>query len=476
MKRKSVLIVDGPEKTSEALAARLVSFDVLVEMASSAEAALEFITTQTPDAIFMDAGIPGLDEAQASRIIRANPRTATIPVTLYLLKQGDLYLGQARAFGAIGVLPKEPDNIDLEAVLQELHLLPDQTPLTDEFGEHTQEGEGIDETEAVSPSMQTSNVEAINGKYKPQNAIEVSEESLDESVFLLKRQTRIYQQELLQAEKRVLEFLAKEFSRMEYELLMNVNKGLEERTWGGGIIGLLIANLLLLPFLGLFLWHLVTDNAQVTSQHIRDMQVQMVDMVNRAEGLEDRFLTPTPDAPATGQVAANTGQEQVDRDALIKVIQWAANRGTNFEYGDNPYGDSRITWLMELIERLKSVGFMGEVVLKANYGDFCLHKSDTGALVLAPDATPIEECTFSLEADEAGLIQSSYQTIEFANYLNTLTSGGTAAIQVLIEADETGNHIKPYPDKNTVKTAGEWNRIAHQNQRVIVTLRHHAKA
>ena len=60
-----------------------------------------------PDVIFMDHMMPGMDGFQAVQAIKNNPRTATIPIMMYTSQEGELYVGQARALGAVGVLPKQ---------------------------------------------------------------------------------------------------------------------------------------------------------------------------------------------------------------------------------------------------------------------------------------------------------------------------------------------------------------------------------
>ena len=86
--------------------------------------ALDYLKHQRPDVIFMDHNMPGIDGFQALEAIKANPATATIPVMMYTSEEGELYVGQARALGAFGVLPKGLKPIELKQVLKALHLIP----------------------------------------------------------------------------------------------------------------------------------------------------------------------------------------------------------------------------------------------------------------------------------------------------------------------------------------------------------------
>lgn len=58
--------------------------------------------------------------------IKNNPRTATIPIMMYTSQEGELYLGQARALGAVGVLPKQVKPAEVSTVLYQLRVLPDR--------------------------------------------------------------------------------------------------------------------------------------------------------------------------------------------------------------------------------------------------------------------------------------------------------------------------------------------------------------
>src|SRR6185436_11380447 len=79
-----------------------------------------------PDVIFMDHMMPGMDGFQAVQSIKNNPRTAAIPILMYTSQEGDLYLGQARALGAEGVLPKQIKQADVTKMLFQLQLVTDR--------------------------------------------------------------------------------------------------------------------------------------------------------------------------------------------------------------------------------------------------------------------------------------------------------------------------------------------------------------
>src|ERR1700688_4879420 len=126
MGAKRALIVDDSKSARVFLARVLENYDIDVDSAESAEAAIEYLTSNRPDVIFMDHMMPGMDGFQAVQAIKNDPRTATIPIMMYTSQEGELYLGQARALGAVGVLPKQIKPTDVSKVLYELHLVPDR--------------------------------------------------------------------------------------------------------------------------------------------------------------------------------------------------------------------------------------------------------------------------------------------------------------------------------------------------------------
>src|ERR1700727_2577971 len=126
MTARLALVVDD-SRTARAFLTRILErYELAVDGVETAEQAIQYLTTQRPDVIFMDHMMPGMDGFQAVQAIKNNPRTATIPIMMYTSQEGELYLGQARALGAVGVLPKQIKQADVSKVLYQLHLVQDR--------------------------------------------------------------------------------------------------------------------------------------------------------------------------------------------------------------------------------------------------------------------------------------------------------------------------------------------------------------
>src|SRR3954462_5284176 len=126
MSSKRALVVDDSKSARAFLARILERHEIAVDAADSAEAAIDYLTRNKPDVIFMDHMMPGMDGFQAVQSIKNNPRTSTIPILMYTSQEGDLYLGQARALGAEGVLPKQIKQADVTKMLFQLQLVSDR--------------------------------------------------------------------------------------------------------------------------------------------------------------------------------------------------------------------------------------------------------------------------------------------------------------------------------------------------------------
>ena len=120
MRLSHALIVDD-SRTSAALLAKMLSrSDISSDKVVSGEACLSYLAGTSPDIIFMDHMMPGMDGFDAVKAIKQQPRLAAIPIVMYTSKGGDMYRGQAQALGAVGVLQKPAAEQDVVDLLQQL--------------------------------------------------------------------------------------------------------------------------------------------------------------------------------------------------------------------------------------------------------------------------------------------------------------------------------------------------------------------
>lgn len=75
-----ILLVEDNEMNRDMLSRRLVRKGFEVIIATDGAQGVEMATSQTPDLILMDMGLPILDGWQATQQIKAIPKTSAIPV------------------------------------------------------------------------------------------------------------------------------------------------------------------------------------------------------------------------------------------------------------------------------------------------------------------------------------------------------------------------------------------------------------
>ncbi len=155
MSSKRALVVDDSKSARAFLARILERHEIVVDAAESAEAAIDYLTRNKPDVIFMDHMMPGMDGFQAVQSIKNNPRTSTIPILMYTSQEGDLYLGQARALGAEGVLPKQIKQADVTKMLFQLRLVADRRDHDREQPTLMRMAQGLDQNPDLVPANES---------------------------------------------------------------------------------------------------------------------------------------------------------------------------------------------------------------------------------------------------------------------------------------------------------------------------------
>ena len=101
-----ILLIDDSKVTRYALRIELKNRGIDVDTAESAEAALEILKSRVPDAILMDHIMPGLNGLEALEIIRADPRTAHVPIVLCTSQEDSDFAAAAQKKGVLAVMPK----------------------------------------------------------------------------------------------------------------------------------------------------------------------------------------------------------------------------------------------------------------------------------------------------------------------------------------------------------------------------------
>ncbi len=402
----------------------LADHELRVETAESAEAALEFLALHRPDVIFMDHMMPGMDGFQAVKAIKENPATATIPVMMYTSQSGELYVGQARALGAVGVLPKQIKPVEVREVLRSLRLLPGDAPAIP--ARRSGDPAGLLGVESVNAPADWSDLHR-------------------------------WLQEMLVDHNRVLRAdLETTVSRVLGEHLPNSGPASPPPRMAFWPAGALIATLAAVAVT--FVWLHLDSEAKW-----------------RAAARQNMGLLSELNARRAGDVVEATN-EATRRDqppdwsaGVAAALEWSVNQGATYPPDELPFDDARLEKLTGLLDRLRALGFRGTVRLEGNVGDFCMRRVRDESWEMAPDDLLVSRCDRAGLLPEEARAESSRQSVAFANYLAELAVSG-GPIRVEVRPFGNSRPLVPYPVATADMTAGEWNRAARQNQRVEIKL------
>jgi len=453
MTQKRALVVDDSRSARVALKVLLERQGIAVEFAESGEEAIDFLKHQEVDVIFMDHTMPGMDGFEAVTAIKAEPRTAMIPVMMYTAKEGEVYVGQARALGAVGVLPKEVQPGVLFEMLLKLGLVQDRRA-----GRRRR----ASDTRASA---------AARAEKKP--------EQEDETDRLLERQalgmsiqaliTRILQDQHLELRSDILASNRDFAKRVAEEIheKQQADEALQEielppRTGlGNGVLALVLL-LGLLPALVLFL---MLSQSWGERDALLEDRAQLVAAIERQSAELDSLRADLFSGAVGGDSEADARS-----GALLESLQWAINQDNHFPYHEIPFNDARLDRLRELLGRLAAIGFNGVVRLDAHLGEFCLGDDGEGGYRLAEPETSIMDCALFGHSLGGSASAGEQQSLAFANFLASSPLVNDRGIEVQIVPHGLRDSVRRNQFPASIRTAGEWNRIAERNNRIEYTL------
>jgi CheY-like chemotaxis protein len=466
MGAKRALIVDDSKSARLFLARILEKYEIDVDSAENAEAAIEYLASHRPDVIFMDHLMPGMDGFQAVQAIKNNPLTATIPILMYTSQEGELYLGQARALGAVGVLPKQIKPTDVSKVLYQLHLLADRRssyqtsfrPLNVPTGPETQGDQGAANDSGMLPKVLTET--ALREQFAELRRALVA--GVDTQTERITAEIRALLLEALPPQPPAAEATAMPPPRPSVQ-------------WGWIVASIALAIALATTALwwqqGSQLRALSADVAHLRHDFGAQSQSPRADTGARFAGANAAKTASTPEAESESLKggsgappnAVGSGQpppRALPTDAKPLVI--------SVPYGADALGGARLDLIRQLLDRLVKENHAGGVDIKSFPGRFCLMGNANDGFSLAPDETPFAKCDVVGNPSDDSLSPAQRTPLPFANLVGAVHNSSSGAVEVQSTVGDASATIAAYPQVYPGLTAGEWNRAASANNRVEI--------
>lgn len=430
---KCALIVDD-SRTSRAVLQRILeTHDLTVDTAESAETALDYLVENRPDVIFMDHLMPGMDGFEAVTAIKRNPVTATIPIMMYTSQKGDVYVGQARALGAVGVLPKEIEPVEVSKILESLHIVGDAPAPAGE-------GEPPVETPSTDEYPMLANLD--------QDMRLMLEDLFDQQRAILKR-------DLLKSSDRIADKVADRIRVAEID--EDADDGdipylfPSKLLVATGVLALVAGTLAVALFaLNARFERLVEENATLTDVLSRET-TRIVDVEN------ERLL----------ELQAYDDAISDARRSSLQAMQWGLNTSMRYPFGEPALGDDKVATFEALVAQLLAIGFSGDVIVDVHSGLHCLSIGANGYSLADPQITASACDLRGLDTD-AEFDVGRQQSVAMAALFNNAEVRSDGAVRLVIASQGTAEPGVEYPLDPATVFAGEWNAIADANHRITV--------
>ncbi|RYY01591.1 MAG: response regulator [Gammaproteobacteria bacterium] len=461
MPNKRALIVDDSSTAQYRLKKMLRSYSLDIDTADSGEAALRYLAHQSPDVIFMDHLMPGMDGFRALQIIKSHPETATIPVIMYTSKSGDLYTGQARALGALDVVSKDTINAaDLSKVMEAIHIFRNKKPTEEETAEPV-EAEVID----TLPDLSEPKIE----RRAPHPA------SIEQSRNL---ELRLGHMELALEDNRrfITARVARELNALRHSLKKEISELIthnqqpalegdeaiapaEVPVQRSSVFSKLIFLAALIAII-FFCVHIVSLLSE-SQQQQQELALQVAALAAQ-KPVERPVSTIAPTAAASTLVAA----KDVKSENYLTDLAWTFNQNGQLPFYQNRIEPKKLVQLYELLNRISSSGFKGDAWITLFVGNFCLAMDNYGVAQIPKDTANMSECVFSSEIYGLDRVMEEY-THDAEAALNNLEQASDKNIRVIIS---TVSEPDNYPERKTTLTAKAWNNAAQNHNRVELRL------
>jgi CheY-like chemotaxis protein len=441
------------------LSRMLEAYDLQVDAAESAEQALEYLRQNRPDVVFMDHLMPGMDGFQAVQAIKADALTATIPLMMYTSQEGELYVSQARALGAVGVLPKTVKPGDVSRVLYQLHLLPERRegrsnlfePEDSDAPRAAAAVPAATPTRTAAAALRTSSQPAVQVDREPRPQVGEVETAIRNAMAPALRE---YNAELRRYIAASMEVLTRKIAadkpaatQPAEATTIEVAPAPAPARWP---LLAAVAAVALIPTIVLSVLYLETlrSTRALTQSYTRLAAI--------AEEQQAQLTALAAARPMTAEFA----------QAVTTAITNAADREL-VPYGETPLAGSRLEHLRTLIEKLRTDGFKGKVVASSFAGEYCLTGNGIEGYSIAADDLPVKRCDLIGNPFDDSLTAAQRQSLPFANLVTSIPQQTGNALSVEV-AHGGRTPAVPYPEGDALAktTAGEWNRIAAQNNRV----------
>ena len=443
---KRALVVDDSKSARFALKRMLNTLQLEVDTVESAADAISYLQDHLPDVIFMDHMMPGMDGFEAVKRIKKNPQTAIIPIMMYTSKGGDVYLSQARALGAVGIIRKTIAPVELKSSLLELGLIEDMPHQSTLEVERSVNSPQDNETQLEKIIKNASQKDSTLDTY-----IKDLHRLIDDQTIELHRSMWLG---IESASNEIFNRLNSDFEeKMQkiqaefYEKNAQKNLSFKDKIFQPVY---LISILLLLSLT--FNFMLMNDSQDADSE-LKTTELTIENVVDETE------------VPAS--LIKN---KLIDEQMQKRFMQWASNKVIEYPYDEIALNDKRLPNIEELIKRAIDANFKGRIILQTHAGNFCLNIDQMGNYKLADENLSVVNCEYIGNYIQPNDEATSHQSLSFVNFLSDTDELNQQGIAIEVISLTRKMELSKYPERIEQTTVDKWNQAAQLNNRITVML------
>lgn len=453
---KQALIVDDSKSARVVLKRMLEELDLVVNTAESATDAIDYLKKYQPDVIFMDHMMPGMDGFEAVKQIKNNSQTAVIPIMMYTSRGGDVYLSQARALGAIGIIPKTISPVGLKESLFKLGLIKDRRkPAAEDVSSVPLQSHQA-KSDPEKTEQQILEQDLVDNQTQHDTYIEDLRRLMDDQTVELHKSMWLgiesVSHEIFNRLSSELEERFDKIQTLSQDVADEQTKKVASKfIWPTVIISILLVLSIVLNIVTLL---------SVNHQHDREV----VAIMEEDAVIPEQIVVPDK-RPATEPVL--TGK----RDVAASFVEWAQDKKFEYPYNELALNDNRLVSIEGLIKRALAAGYTGSIILQTHVGRFCMNRDENGNYTLADEELPVTKCEYIGNHVQPIDAPATHQSLSFANYLSDAGSLYEKGIVIEVANKSRILELAKYPKQRPETKVHDWNHAAHLNNRVTVRLK-----
>ena len=451
MTNKRGLIVDDSKTAQFKLKKMLEEYDITLDTVFSAEDALSYLAYQTPDIIFMDHSMKGMNGLEAVKVIKLNPTTAIIPVVMYTAEKGDVYMGQARAVGAIDVVSKDTMSAsDIQHVMNSVGISSQATVESTQKLPNPSNDKLADSTNIDPQSY------LIHMRNQVSRAMDIQHAKIQRDI---QDNSRLVTRRLMHEVSELQSSLKKLGNQLTSPPIIKDPPLPQETTKPRSLLWYILPML----FLVFAVIYVATELDDLKDENRALINANKLFSVALAE--QNKKIL----AHVRTIINQNRNTQTQQYQTLWEGLTRAINQNKGYAYSATPLDAERTNAIKNLVDLLDETNYKGVVDIQIHSGNFCLVTNKQGQLVLPDNDSHVGDCQRQdyYNLDPSRVEQLSY---EFDDYVSSDPIFDKGNIKIVVNVINRYSTLVDYPNIGITTTAGEWNKSARSNNQVLIDL------